>query len=241
MELNISKLVQEKLNKISEEKIIEKKIEELLEKTIIKAVEDSLEGYYLKREISEKMREEVSKVVSKIDFQSYNGFMIEKMRQIINETCREDLCDKIEKRFKDLFLCGTKEIKLFDIFKKYGEILCETVDYDEKFRNRYWYCKFKENEEFNWIDCGLSDKAPNEYMGRFDRGITFTVHRDAEDKNKGIIYNVYFDGKNIKDMLKIGCLNDVELLLTQAVLNEIPIIIDIESEDDIDNSYDIDY
>ncbi|MDR7811289.1 hypothetical protein [Lacrimispora sp.] len=76
---------------------------------------------------------------------------------------------------------------------------------------------------------------------RGDSQITFTIHRDYNDKTKGKILSLYLDGHKIEDKFKLGKLNDVELLLVQAAMNEIPIIIDIEDTDDIDNSFDVDY
>ena len=105
MNIDVSKIVQEKIDSLAAEGVIEKAITETFEKTILKAVTDSLDSYTLRHNIEEKMTKQVSKVVEDLDFQSYNSFMIEKMRQIINETCREEICEKAEQKFKDIFLC----------------------------------------------------------------------------------------------------------------------------------------
>lgn len=51
---------------------------------------------------------------------------------------------------------------------------------------------------------------------------------------------MYFDGHDINKNLAFRNMNDVEIMLVQAVMNRIPIIIDID-EDDVDNSWDIDW
>ena len=122
MNIDVTKIVQDKIDSLQSEGVVEKAITETFEKTIVKAVTDSLDSYELKKNIEKKMTEQVSKVVADLDFQCYNSFMIEKMSQILNEICREDICEKVEKKFKDLFLCQTKEIKLSSIFKKFREI-----------------------------------------------------------------------------------------------------------------------
>lgn len=242
MNIDVTKIVQDKIDSLQSEGVVEKTITETFEKTIVKAVTDSLDSYELKKNIEKKMTEQVSKVVADLDFQCYNSFMIEKMSQILNEICREDICEKVEKKFKDLFLCQTKEIKLSSIFKKFREIACENVDESEKYDRCEdgWHCKFEVDDQYKWIECEL-DYEDTTHRYKSDSAIAFTVHRDYKDETKGKIYSLYLDGHRIEDMFKFGHLNDVELLLVQAAMNEIPVIIDVEDIDDIDTSFDVDY
>lgn len=241
MNIDVSKIVQDKIDSLAKEGVIEKTITETFEKTITKAVTDSLNSCKLRDTIKDKFTEEVNKVVADLDFQSYNSFMCEKMMQIINETCREDLCEKIEKKFKDIFLCQTKEIKLSEIFKKYRKIACENVDESEKWDrvDEGWHYKLEENESIRRIDCEL-DYDGGEHLHRWNSAIAFTIRRDYKDETRGTISNVYLYGDPIEEKFKFGNLDDVEIMLVQAVMNEIPIIIDIDG-DDVDNSWDIDY
>lgn len=241
MNIDVSKIVQEKIDSLSQEGIIEKTITETFEKTIVKAVTDSLDSYRLRNMLEEKFTQEVNKVAADIDFQSYNSFMCEKMMQIINETCREDLCDKIEKKFKDIFLCQTKEIKLSEIFEKYRKIANQYIDESEKWdrADEGWHYKLEEDERYGWIECELDFYEKN-HRYKSDSAIAFAIHKDYKDKTRGKISTLYLDGHRIEDKFKFGPLNDVEIMLVQAAMNEIPIIIDI-TEDDVDNSWDIDY
>lgn len=241
MNINVTEIIQSKINELQNEGAVEKAITETFKTALIKAVTDSLDSHNIRRIITDKMTKQVSKVLEQLDFQSYNGFMIEKMSQIINEICREDICQKAEKKFKDLFLCQTKEIKLSSIFEKYREIACENVDESDKYNriDEGWHCKC-ELSPHGWIDCEL-DYEEGSHNYRSDSKIAFTVHRDYDNKTKGKILTLYLDGYSVKEKFKFGCLNDVELMLVQAIINEIPIVIDVESTDDIDNSFDVDY
>lgn len=240
MNIDVSKIVQDKIDKLSAEGIIEKTIAETFEKTIVKAVTDSLDSYDLKRTIERKLSMEVNGVVAELDFYSYNSFMCEKMMQIINQTCREDLCEKIENKFKDLFLCQTTEIKLSDIYKAFGKLARENVDESEKWDrcDQGWHYKL-EQSEYGWLDCEL-DYEDKHHRYRSDSAISFIIHKNIDDKSKGWISSVYFDGHDVNKKLAFRSMNDVEIMLVQAVMNKIPIIIDID-EDDVDNSWDIDY
>ena len=240
MNIDVSKIVQDKIDELSAEGIVEKAIVEAFEKTIIKAVTDSLDSYSLRTTIEKKVTAEVNSVVAELDFHSYNSFMCEKMMQIINQTCREDLCEKMEKKFKDLFLCQTTEIKLSDIYKAFGKLACENVDESEKWNrcDKGWHYKL-EQSEYGWLDCEL-DYEDKHHRYRSDSAISFVVHKNIDDKSKGWISSVYFDGHDVNKNLAFRNMNDVEIMLVQAVMNKIPIVIDID-EDDVDNSWNIDW
>ena len=240
MNINVSEIIEEKIKEMAENKVIENVIKDTIEKTITKSFTDALGSWEVERGIKEKVHEEVMKVVKDMDFQTYNSFMLNTMKQIINEVCREDLCNKAADAFKDLFLCQTEEIKLSSIFKKFREIACDEVDESEKWdrADEGWHYKFEESS-LGWIDCEL-DYEDKSCYGRRKSKIAFSVHRDLINEKIGYIYTLYLDGKNIEDHMKVGCLNDVELLLVQTILNKIPIVIDVENEDDIDNSFDVD-
>ena len=242
MEINVTQIVQDRIDNLQEEGTVEKAIADTFEKALIQAVTFAIDGYKVKRIIEDKVTEQVSKMAADLDFQSYNSFMIKKMSQILNEVCREDICQKAEKRFKDIFLCQTKEIKLSSVFEKYREIACEKIEEQEKYDriDEGWHCKCETDGKYGWIQCEL-DYEDREHLSILDCNIAFTVHRDFDNRSIGRIYTLYLDGKNINSKFKFGHLNDVEILLVQAVLNEIPIIIDVESTDDIDNSFDVDY
>jgi hypothetical protein len=55
-----------------------------------------------------------------------------------------------------------------------------------------------------------------------------------------LLGTIYLEGHEIKDKFKFGHMSNIEMLLVNIVFNETPIEIDIENEDDIDNSYDVD-
>ena len=240
MNVNITEIVQNKIDSLAADQVIEKAITETFEKTIIKAVTDALDSYDLRKTIEKKVAVEVNGVVADLDFHSYNSFMCEKMMQIVNQTCKEDLCEKIEKKFKDIFLCQTEEIKLSDIFKRFKEIACENVDESSKYDRVYdgWHYKLEESD-YGWLDCEL-DYEDRHHRYKNDSAIAFTVHKNVDNKSKGWISSVYLDGHEINTKFTFKNLNDVEIMLVQAVMNKIPIVIDIDG-DDVDNSWDIDY
>lgn len=242
MNIDISKIVEDTMSKMQTNNVVETLIAENFQNSVEKAVTEALSSYKLRNTLEEKLSNEISKVLSTLDFQSYNAFMVEKLSQILNQTCREDLCAKAEQKFKDLFLCQTKEIKLSSVFEKFREIACEAVDEQEKYNrcDTGWHCKCEVDPIHDWINCEL-DYEDRDHRYTRDCQLAFTVHRDLHDNSKGRIYNLYLDGERLGDKYRFGHLNDVELMLVQAVLNEIPIIIDVDDDAYIDSSFDVDY
>lgn len=240
MNINISELVGNKLMQLESERKIENAIEETFEKTIVKAVEDALDSYSLKRDIEKKVSDQVSQVVADIDFTSYNGFIVEKMKQIVEDTCRKDLCNKIEKTFTDLFITKEDNIKLSEIFDKYREYVWDTVDESDKYERECFHVKCEVDERYGWINCELSEIQQSSRYYRSDVDISFTVHRNQDNKNTGWISTVYFKGVGIDKKINFAHMNDVELMLIKIAYNKIPIVIDVEDTDDIENYYDVD-
>lgn len=239
MNINISDIVTTKIAELKENKTIETAITETFEKTIVKSVVDALDSYSLKRDIEDKISKQVSSVVNDLDFTSYNGFIAEKMKQIVEETCREDLQEKITNAFTSMFIVKKDNLKLSEIFEKYREIACSNVDEAEQYDRKTFHLKCQVDDRYGWIDCELDEENDKSTYSNIE--IKFTVHRDHNDKSTGWISTVYLDGIGLDHTMKFGHLNDVELMIINASYNKTPIIIDVEDGDDLDNSYDVDY
>lgn len=112
----------------------------------------------------------------------------------------------------------------------------DTDDQEKHDLEGRFYVKFEESE-YGWIDVELGKEKPERYSNR--ETIKFTVHKNKD--GAGRLGSVYIDGYNIEKTLRFGYLTSVEALLINAHYNKTPIIIDVDDEDDIDNSFDIDY
>lgn len=239
MKIDIQEIINSKIKDMEENKVVEKAIEKTIEKTVIDAVIDAIDGYKIKRLIEDKVENEVSDVVSDIGFTAYNSFIAEKVKKIVEETCKADVVEKIEKTFNEILINKRENIKLSEICEMYKEHLNECLDEDEKYSLEHFYVSVEEEGyPYNWLKFKFA-KEESDYHSYGDEEVTFTVHRNKDDKT-GWISTVYLDGKSIDNTFKFGHMSDVELLLVNIAYNQTPIIVDVESEDDIDNSFDID-
>lgn len=238
MNINISGIVNNKIKEMEENKIVEKLIEENIEKIISKAVIDAIDGYRVKSEIEDKIEKEVSEVIKTIGFEGYNTFIAEKLKQITDGVLHEDLQNKVSKAMDDIFLKKVKSIKLSEIFEKYREYLCNSLEYYEKDdMDNEFYANIEEHEH-GWLKIKLGEEEPDSYS-RCD--IEFTLHKKYRDENNGWISTVYLDGNDVKEQMKFGNVSKFEALLCNLLYNKTNIEIDVEDENDIDTNLDLDY
>lgn len=241
MNIDISKIINDKIKNMDENKIVEKAIEDTIEKTIIKAVTDSIDGYSMKRLIEDKVEKEVSEVVSQVGFTAYNSFIAEKIKKITEGVINDDISKKIEQTFNEILVMKRDNIKLSEICEKYREYICEEVEESEKYSLENFYVSVEDKGyPYDWLEFKFA-KEKSGYRSILDEGVEFTVHRNRDNKNLGWINTVYIDGNSISDKIKFGNMSEIESLLVNLAYNKTPIIIDVESEDDIDSSFDVGY
>lgn len=239
MNIDINAIVNNKLKEMEENKTIEKLLEENIEKAIVKGIEGALDSYTLKHQIEDKIEKQVSEVVKEIGFTGYNSFIAEKVKMITEDVCREDIANKIQKTFNDLLIVKRENVKLSEIFEKYKDYMDENTDEEDKYSlERFWVSV--EESEYGWITFKMAKEKPDRYSRNEDDYIEFTVHPNRDNKEIGSMSTVYIGDRRLETVLKLGNLSEVESLITNIYYNKTPIIIDIESEDDIENYFDID-
>lgn len=158
---------------------------------------------------------------------------------ITEDVCREDIANKIQKTFNDLLIVERENVKLSEIFEKYKDYMDENTDEEDKYSlERFWVSV--EESEYGWITFKMAKEKPDRYSRNEDDYIEFTVHPNIDNKEIGSMSTVYIGDRRLETVLKLGNLSEVESLITNIYYNKTPIIIDIKSEDDIENYFDID-
>lgn len=238
MNINISEIVNNKISEMEKNKVVEKAIEDTIHKTVLSSITDALGDYKLKRIITEKIEKEVSQVVSKLGFTAYNTFIVNEVKKIMEGAVSEDLIIKIEKTFKDMLINKKENIKLSEICKEFKSYMCNYTDEEEQHELETFHISIKEEEEYGWINCVFSKEESEKYSSR--DSVTFTIHRNYKEKNKGTLGCVYIDGNNIDKKTKFGYMNSFEILILNLVYNKTSVEIDVNSEHEVDCSFDID-
>lgn len=237
MNIDISEVVNAKLQSLEESGAIQKAVEDTFEKAIMKAVTEALDGYSIRSALEKKVSEQVSSAIAEMDFSTYNAIMVEKMRQLVNNYCNEDIATKATAMLEKLFVYKREEIKLSEIFDAYRNYVLESVEESDKYEYRQFVMECEEDGNYGWLTCKLNEKE----IDRWDQAvIQFSVHRDYKDKSVGTIGTLYLNGNSVKDGVVLGRLNGIEALVIQLLYNKTRIVIDVESTDELETYYDID-
>jgi len=237
MELNIQEIADSKIKAMHESGQIKAQIENDIEKMILKSVDDALNGYQIRREVEEAITSSVSVLLKDLDFTAYNGFIAQKIKDITEGVMRDDVSQKIQKVFDDMFIVKHDGIKLSEIFDKYRKWVCEDTDSSEKYERQHFTCDIetKEDGSFTWHYI----KFNNEELSRGDEPqIEFRI-LDYREKHLAKISGLELNGESIKGKFVLGRLNEIESLLASLYFNETDIILDVDDIDD-DNSFDVD-
>lgn len=244
MNLNIDKIVADKLAQMESERTIEKKIEETLEKTILCAVTDALTDYKFKREIQDQIAKSVNDLAKNCGLSSYNGFVAEKAAAVVRECYSNDFAEKVKSALDALMVKKYDNVKLSDIFAYYRKWVCEHVEESEKY-DRQTYTGSLDVEpgifDGEYIICQFADhpiEGSNRFSRKEDPEIEIKIYH-SKTENSHCISSLCFDGHSMENSLEIGFLSDFEQYVLNLFFNKTPIILDVNDVDDGEN-FDID-
>lgn len=240
MNINIGDIVGNKIKEMEQNRVVENLIAETVEKSVTKAIIDAIDGYSIKRTIERKVEENVNELVNDIGFTAYNTFIAGTIKNIMTGVVQEDLKNKITKSVEDILLQKRESIKLSEIFEHYREYLNSELDYQEKYDLENFIVEIEDNDR-GWIDYRLSKEDNNSSWKSKDWDIEFTIHENYKDETTGTISWVKKDGVTIDKYNIPEYRSCFDVLLINLAFNRIKIEIDIEDENDIDTSFDIEY
>lgn len=91
MNIDISKIVSDKLAQLDADGIIKKKIEETVEKTVTDAITSELGSYPFRKSISDQVKQSVGSVAADCGFSAYNGFIANTVKHIVQDMYSADI------------------------------------------------------------------------------------------------------------------------------------------------------
>ena len=245
MTIDISGIIEAKLAQMEEEGTIRKKIEEVLEKSVLSAVTSELESYSFTREIRDQMGKAVSGVAEQSGLAAYNGFIAEKIRQIVQDIAADDLQKKLQAALDGVLLQKHESVKLSDIFKRYHEWVCEHTDESDKYDRRHYTAELTVEEgsySFTHYKVQFADRPDATKAYSYDSDeipdieLRFALYQKEQATR---ISTLYLNGRDISQNLRIGTLTEFEAFLVNLYYNQTQIQMDMEDADDF-GYFDID-
>jgi hypothetical protein len=239
MNIDVSGIIADKLAQMEADGTIKKKIEEAIEKSVLGAVTSELEGYSFRRSIEEELRKSTSGVAANCGLSGYNGFIAEKVRQLVQNMYTEDFAQKVQAALSDTLLQKHEGVKLSDIFKRYQDWVCEHTDYEDQYDRQTFTADLDIDEDgvftryrIRFADEPLKDKGDH----RPDITIGFYVYGDKE---KDTISSLWLNDKNVRETVALGHLSEFEAFLVNLFYNNTEILLD-QFDADAYSYFDID-
>lgn len=243
MNIDVSKIVSDKLEQLDTDGVIKRKIEETVEKTVTDAITSELSSYTFRNGISKQVQGSVSKIAADCGFSAYNGFIAQTVKTIVQDLYSADISEKVQQSLNDVLLQKHENISLSEIFKRYRDWVLENTDESEKYELQEYTAdlEVKKDGNFTHYTCRFADHPlESGYFGSKERGeieVRFYVYGE---KKTSTISSVYINNHDLKNTLKIVTLSDFEAFIVNLYYNSTEILLDVDEVDD-DTSFDIDY
>ena len=239
MELDISKIVADKIKDMEDSGALQRKIEEGIEKTVYGAIEDTFGGYEFSRKIKTKVSESIDVIIPDIGFTAYNQMILNKIRQIMEVELNNDVAAKIENSINSIFSLRHDGIKLSEIFKEYRQWVNADKDHDEKVDRECFTCEVVEEERtYESGNMYFRVRFHDEELSSVGTpDIEFLISKPKKDE-AGEIYLVKLEGNYTDKKFSLRYLSSVEALILNLYYNHTPIIIDLDDINNYDNQYD---
>lgn len=239
MNIDVSKIVADKLDQLDSDGVIKRKIEETVEKTVMDSITSELSSYSFRSSISEQVKSSVSSIAADCGFSAYNGFIAQTVKAIVQDLYSADIAEKVQTALNSVLLQKHECVSLSLIFSAYREWVLEHTDEEEKYERREFTSDFEVREDGNF----------KHYKMRFaDHPLDSYESADVEigicvwgDKKKDYISRLYLNGHDLSQSLRIGTLSTFEAFVANLYYNKTEIELDdsnVYAEND--NSFDVD-
>lgn len=244
MNIDVSKIVSDKLAQLDADGVIERKIEETVEKTVMESIASELSSYSFRNSISKQVKASVSEVAADCGFSAYNGFIAQTVKKMVQELYSADIANKVQTALDSVLLQKHECVSLSVIFNAYREWVLENTDEAEKYERGEFTAdlEVEESGSFTHYMCRFADRPLGiGYLGGKEHGdieIRFCVYGNEE---RATISNLYLNGRDLKNSLKIGTLSTFEAFVTNLYYNSTEIELDTGNvAADNDTSFDVD-
>lgn len=222
MELNITQIVEDKLQEMEKHKTIEKVIGETIENSIVKAVESALGGYKLRSKIEEKFELEVSGIVNEVGISGYNQYIADTFRRLTEVQMKEEIREKIAGSFENIFVKKREKIQLSEIVDEYMIYLRDQV---EDYEGKTFEVKVERVEDTVFERYKVHMEPSGELKEEFEYvNPSVAVFRIMNNK----ITNVRFDEDRLDRLEGLRYMYDFECLLASLFFNNTYVEVDLD-------------
>lgn len=237
--MDIQKIVNEKVEEIISSGEIVKRIEDDIEKSIISAIDSKLDSYSFKNDLEKQLSASIDPALKSIDMSGYGELVKQRFQNIVDQVLNQDLSEKVEKFYSDLFTSSNEPIKL----STFLEVVKESYRKEDEYSGEY-YLSIEYDDSHDWWNIGFQEDEPyNKSRGYRDceNSITLSKRNKDDSDNTYWLLSVDIDkcGFSLSDkkISHIGKTSKAERMLLNAYFNNVDIIMDVESADEVETEW----
>lgn len=233
MNIDFNQVIQQKLDQMEAEGVIQKKIEDALEKAIMNAIDSQLGSYSFQNAIGKQLEDGVSRLAKDCGLSAYNGFIAERVKDIISGLASDDMSKKIENAVRGVLVRRYEGMKLSDIFKRYREHVMNSTDYSEKEDRQEFTMELEISEgytgSFTYYKCKFCPEPEYDADDYDAVEVRFSQYRNEQTASIG---SLTIGGLDMSKTLKFGYLDPFDQFLVNLFLNKTEIIVDADDAED---------
>lgn len=235
MELDVTKIVNEKVEALLESGELEKAITAGVEKNIKSAINEAINDYRWTHTIKENLSKVLGEAASNVNFAAYANFLRDRMNDQIEKYVKDDMINLMRDSFEKMYFNMPEDIKLSDILQKYKEYLENNLDSDDK--KDWGHIDFSFEEEYSSFIRIEAGKPNGGGRGRFEKGLSMSLYKDSSSENKATISWIELDGNDFHTCTDLRRLTEFEILMFNLMFTRKQIEVDINE----DFSFDYDF
>lgn len=231
MSVNFEEIIRAKVAQMEQDGVIEKRINDDVEKLINNAIDSALDTYEIRKIVRDSITADLGKVAESLSLDAYSGFIIQRVKAIIEEHMSEDLAKKIGMTLTEtVFAPVSGTHTLSGIFKRYHAFINEFVDENDRRDRGEYLAELSERKAYYSSDSVLTIKFGEEIDT--DPEVIVEIRVSNSSVLPTTISSLTIDGIDMGKSYRIGFLDAFQCYICQLYYNKVPIVIDDVDIDD---------
>lgn len=231
MSVNFEEIIRAKVARMEQDGAIEKRINDDVEKLINNAIDSALDSYEIRKIVKDSITADLGKVAESLSLDAYSGFVIQRVKAIIEEHMNEDIAKKIGMTLTEtVFAPVSGTHTLSGIFKRYHAFINDFVDESDRRDRGEYLAELSERKAYYSSDSVLTIKFGEEIDT--DPEVAIEIRVDNSSVLPTTISSLTIDGIDMGKSYRIGFLDEFQRYICQLYYNKVPIVIDDVDIDD---------
>lgn len=255
MQIDISKIIQEKLAAMESDGSVKQLIENNVESAVQEAIKSALGGYKMRQELEKVLADMLPDIVKDIGLDGYSVFVAETVKKLAILGIQESARTVINERVEEILLKKRDKVELSEILTMWRSDMNDNDEEEKRDGNEDhdgFTCRVDQRRSssryFKYFDLFFDEEGDKEGGYPDDYAVVvkiqcWTGSGSGYDPTiqgsyfKGEIQEIYINGNRVSKQFVNRTPSRFEALLMNCYLNKTPIIMDLDKYDEDDHYY----